>query len=88
MRKNAYGMTAEDKRIVFMAVGIVTTVVVFLAVASAVADKSWSPLITVLQVGGLLLGTVVFFYYVISALWGAAKLLFPEQATRDTDDER
>lgn len=75
MKKN--GMSTEDKRGAFMAVGVVFTVMVFLAAASAIADKSWTPLILAAQISGITLGTLVFFYYVISALWIATERLFP-----------
>lgn len=78
-KKNAYSMSAEDKRIVFMIIGVVITAVVFITTLAALADKSWSPLIIMCQVGGTVIGTIAFFYVVVRMFWATAKRLFPDK---------
>lgn len=77
-KRNAYGMDTEDKRIFFMVVSVVITFVVFFASLAALEDKSWSPLIRVGQVGGVVIGTIAFFCVVIRVSWAAAKKIFPD----------
>lgn len=77
MSKNAYGMSQEDKRIVFTVVTLIVIGTLAFTASLALTDHTWAPLIVAVKILGVIIGTMVFSVITFKIVWRIAKRLFP-----------
>lgn len=79
MSKNAYGMSTDDKRIVFTVVTLIVIALLAFAGSLALSDHTWTPLIVAVKILGVIIGTAVFCIVAFKIVWRIAKWLFPSE---------